>query len=492
MNAAMRRAARQERAYARSRRPINRWLQIAVVAGVLVLSALAAFITATDAVYWYLTLGASAAAVAAVVFMRRRDASPLGLVLILATAGMANLIALPTGTGSKLVLSLILSLAFTFMWLFNTFILNKHTMRLLASPLNAPVLAWCIVSVVAYVWSLLMRDSLLYVARSFTIVQVAALVVNILLPLQMLLIINTIGVLKYDEGVLWLKRMVYVVLAIAAFAIVGEILGLPFVNRFYANGIRGLFSMWAFVLAMALVLYDSSLNNFMRAVLLGIAGAWFYRDFVQHSGWLSGWLPMVVAGGVLAFLRSKRLFALTMVVVLIYIGLHWEELYLRIVVSNIEEGSMSRLDIWAMAMTHIKRHPLFGMGPAGYAAYYMTYNPLNARSTHNNLFDVVAQTGVIGFAVFIWLGVSVFAMAWKLTSSQKGEHTFEEGLAAAVTAGCVGGLAGMMLGDWVLPFAYNQTISGFDNAVFTWLLFGAAGALLALRTARDAGDGATA
>ncbi|MEJ2557924.1 MAG: hypothetical protein P8186_17195 [Anaerolineae bacterium] len=30
----------------------------------------------------------------------------------------------------------------------------------------------------------------------------------------------------------------------------------------------------------------------------------------------------------------------------------------------------------------------------------------------------------------------------------------------------------MMLGDWVLPFAYNQTIVGFDHSVYTWLFLG--------------------
>jgi hypothetical protein len=29
-----------------------------------------------------------------------------------------------------------------------------------------------------------------------------------------------------------------------------------------------------------------------------------------------------------------------------------------------------------------------------------------------------------------------------------------------------------MLGDWVLPFAYNQTIVGFDHSVYTWLFLG--------------------
>jgi hypothetical protein len=31
---------------------------------------------------------------------------------------------------------------------------------------------------------------------------------------------------------------------------------------------------------------------------------------------------------------------------------------------------------------------------------------------------------------------------------------------------------GMMLGDWMLPFAYNETIAGFDNAVLSWVMFG--------------------
>jgi hypothetical protein len=30
----------------------------------------------------------------------------------------------------------------------------------------------------------------------------------------------------------------------------------------------------------------------------------------------------------------------------------------------------------------------------------------------------------------------------------------------------------MMLGDWILPFAYNQTITGFDSAIFAWLMMG--------------------
>jgi O-antigen ligase len=112
------------------------------------------------------------------------------------------------------------------------------------------------------------------------------------------------------------------------------------------------------------------------------------------------------------------------------------------------------------------------MGPAGYAVYYMTYNPNDARSTHNNYFDVLAQTGIIGFGVFIWLMGTYVITGNRLRRVLAKRRNFEEAFAVATLAGCFGVLTAMMLGDWVLPFAYNQTISGFDNACFTWIFLG--------------------
>jgi hypothetical protein len=30
----------------------------------------------------------------------------------------------------------------------------------------------------------------------------------------------------------------------------------------------------------------------------------------------------------------------------------------------------------------------------------------------------------------------------------------------------------MAFGDWLVQFAYTQTIAGFDNAVYSWLFMG--------------------
>ena len=47
-----------------------------------------------------------------------------------------------------------------------------------------------------------------------------------------------------------------------------------------------------------------------------------------------------------------------------------------------------------------------------------------------------------------------------------------EALSAAALGGTIGCLVIMAFGDWLLPFAYTQTISGFSYTVYSWLFMG--------------------
>ena len=123
--------------------------------------------------------------------------------------------------------------------------------------------------------------------------------------------------------------------------------------------------MWAFTLAIALALIARDLPPWLRLGLLGLAGLWGWHYFFNLTVWLSGWLPMAISLGVLLFFYSKRLFVLFLIAGLAAVAWKFPEIYLRVVVANVEEGSTSRLEIWKMAMEHVIRHPLLGMGPAG-------------------------------------------------------------------------------------------------------------------------------
>lgn len=440
-----------------------------IIAGVLGASALVALVVASGRIDLLLVAGATLAGVAFLFWLRSSSQNNTGLLAIAGSAGLLNFFTLPTGSGSRLVLSLVITLGIVLLRLMDMVVVRK-SLRLAPSPLNAPVLAWAVVNIVSFGWSTLLRDPLVYVPPSFIVVQSAALLVNILLPLLILLVTNTVTEMR------WLRFLIWLILGIGAFAILSELLGLP-TWQVYFNGTRGLFGTWVVTLSLALALFDDEQPFWRRALLAGLAALWAWHFLFNLTVWLSGWFPMVVAVGVLLFFRSKPLFLLLALAALGLVLWNFSDIYLRVVIGNLEEGSGSRLDIWATAMSHVVRHPLLGMGPAGYAVYNMTYNPLDARSTHNNFFDITAQTGFIGLGFFLWLLAVIFFTGLRTLKLVPRQRGFAGALAAAVLAGTVAAAAAMMLGDWVLPFAYNQTISGFDNAAYTWLLFGAGAAL---------------
>ncbi|MCJ7823383.1 MAG: hypothetical protein MUP44_00635, partial [Anaerolineales bacterium] len=104
--------------------------------------------------------------------------------------------------------------------------------------------------------------------------------------------------------------------------------------------------------------------------------------------------------------------------------------------------------------------------------YYMTYYPTRAMATHNNYVDVIAQTGVLGLGFLCWMLAALIQTGVRLHRRLRRAGNLEESLANAALAGLTGSIVIMMFGDWLFPFAYTQTIAGFDYIVPTWLFLG--------------------
>jgi O-antigen ligase len=400
---------------------------------------------------------------AAIIYKLRRF--EYGLMAVLLAAGLINFFTLPTGRDSRLAISLLLSIILLLIWGLQLIYFPVTGVRLRPSPINKPLLIFVFINILSYVWSLLMRDVLLRIWSSFPLVQIAALVVNIGLPLMALLTANKI---KEEK---WLKAMMGIVIALAFINIALRIPNLPLIKAM-DSGTRGLFPMWAAVTAYSLALFHHGLKTWQRVALLVLVGLFAFHYFVQIRLWLSGWLPIFIALAVVTFFRSKKLFALLCLIILAAVVIRFDELYRTIFIANADEGGLQRFDMWAVNLRHIMHHPLFGMGPAGYAVYYMTYNPLTARSTHNNYFDIVAQVGIVGLVSFIIVLVAFGLIAYRTMKATRGRYDAMHAYAHAAFGGLIAVSVAMMLGDWVLPFAYNQTITGFDNAVFTWMMLG--------------------
>jgi O-antigen ligase len=292
------------------------------------------------------------------------------------------------------------------------------------------------------------------------VVQVASAVVMIMLPGAFLLMANHVAHLKL------LTYMVGLMLFAGAAALAGRFagIGLP-VNA------DGLFAMWVISFSVGLALFYRQLNWLVRGGLLALAAGWIYWAAGLNVGWLAGWLPGLVAVVVLSLRHSKRLVFAAAALILVLVILNLD--YWRVVVeAESAESGVTRLAAWQVNWQITREHLLLGTGPAGYAAYYMAYFPTNAMATHSNYIDILAQTGIIGFALLTWFLVALAWQGYHLCQRLKGRGDFVEGLANAALAGTIGVVVMMGFGDWLFPFAYTQTIAGFDYAVYNWLFMG--------------------
>lgn len=411
-----------------------------------------------------------------------------GILAIILTSGLIRF-RLPTGTESEIVASMIVSSGIVGLWLLQSIVIDKN-LHLKPAPTNKSLLVFMALCVVSYAWSNMFRDFMVQTWGSFPLVQLAALTVMLLLPAVFLVTSNVIEDTRWLQWITWLIIIIGT-LSVPVYELVWQFEVLPsshFLNWLFQT--HGLFAMWVTTLAYALALFDERLSLWLRCALLILAAAWVHWRLVIGETWVSGWAPMGLACIIVTLLRSKKLFVVLSIVGLLYI-LVFTNFADRVFSHAEASGSYERLDIWQVNIQHVLKHPVFGSGPAGYAVYYMTYNPNNARSTHNNLFDIVAQTGVTGFVCFIWFFVALGFLGYGLHRKLRQRRDFEEAFAVATFAGCIGAFGSMMLGDWVIPFAYNQTITGFDHSVYTWILLGGMVSLYHIVRARETGEAAS-
>ena len=154
---------------------------------------------------------------------------------------------LPTGTESRLVISLVLTSGLTAAWIIQMLINKK--IRIHPSPANFPLLGFSITVLISLAWSNIFRDPLVFTSRSFPIVQTASAIVMIMLPSAFLMTANFIDSIKD------LKYLTIVMLIAGGIGLVGRFMNLPLpVNT------DGLSAMWFIGLSISLVLFDRNLS----------------------------------------------------------------------------------------------------------------------------------------------------------------------------------------------------------------------------------------
>jgi len=379
------------------------------------------------------------------------------VVLALPIAALAVPYDVPTGTETRLPTALLLALGLWGIWLTSMVIRRRRDIA--PSLLNWPAFIFSAICCISLAWGIIWRDPILIDAPKFMFVQVASLL-TILVSIGATLLIG-----NYVRTEARLKYIVGVFIGCRTLIAITDLLHInqPFLND------RGLWGLWTVIPAYGLLIAQPKLRWYWRVLLIGVIGLTLYQTAVVNADWVSGWAPTIVALFAATFLHSKKAFvALLIVAVIVAYGA--SDFFTQVASDNIDDGSLQRLSLWEQNWRVVRAHWLFGTGPAGYALYYMTYYRDDARSTHNNYLDILAQFGFSGMLAWIWLALAGVYEGWRLTL--RAPPGFLRTMAIIATAGWIGAQASMFLGDWVLPFAYNQGVGGYKYTVYSWLFLG--------------------
>jgi hypothetical protein len=438
----------------------QRTVIISVLIMGLLLSTFTGALIAMDRMYIALFPVVIILGIGGIIFASQRS---LTIIRALPVIALAVPIALPTGTESKIPIVMALILMQCMLWIAS---MSFRGWRLQPSPLNRPMLIFCVVMLLAFVWGFVWRDPILWIWNSFPMVQAASLICYFASIGAALLVGNF---MTEERHLRWLMGCFVV---FGALMVVKTSLKIPL--EFLT--VKGLWALWFVAPAWALAIGHPKLKWYWRATLVALVGWCMFEVMIRDSGWISGWAPSLVAIACITLFHSRKLFLAILPVILVALALNWG-FFIQVFEADQKEGSAERVGLWEKNLSIVREHWLLGTGPAGYAVYNMTYFAEDARSTHNNYFDILAQFGTIGFVVWWWLALAGIFEGWHLI--QRAPPGFLRTLALAATGGWIAALVSMMLGDWVLPFAYNQTIGGFQYTVFSWLFLGS---LISIRT----------
>jgi O-antigen ligase len=214
---------------------------------------------------------------------------------------------------------------------------------------------------------------------------------------------------------------------------------------------------------------------------------WIFWAWNYVFVWKGGWVPALVGLVFLLWFKYRRFVTIGLVVAVIFVVTNWGVVQKNLLAVETTTGSDIRPLYWYYVIRMTSSSVLLGLGPANYAFYWRdpTFVPLSriaagwdkwnawgyAPPSHNMYVDVYAQTGLIGLGFFVWGIIAALLLAYRLRTR------FPAGFLQAYVYGVLCGFASLcissfLFADWLLPFVYNITITGFSHSVYSWLLLG--------------------
>ena len=132
------------------------------------------------------------------------------------------------------------------------------------------------------------------------------------------------------------------------------------------------------------------------------------------------YLAMLVIAAIMIFTNMRSLFTVILTVlsaILLVPDAVWNRL---MTVGKLDVSTLERLKVWQITVDLIVRRPLIGFGcGVQYVWSVMLANGIRAPHAHNLVLQVLAEGGIIGLILLLFLGFRVIQTAFALTSRKE-------------------------------------------------------------------------
>jgi hypothetical protein len=400
----------------------------------------------------------------------------IGLTLLVFSAATVPF-SLGTGTQSPINLAMMLLSMFTGLWLVRMVLTRQ--VRLVHSGLNFPLLAFLAAATLSWIGGALMLPQRVILPGNILIVQAGQFAVFALTVAAFLLAANH----QLSEGTLkaWTGFIVVVGILVVLYQImVGR--------RHTVVAWHGGLYMWPFVLLLAQMLFNPDMDRRLKALGLGALGLWGYWTVRLTMSWKGGWVPAVLAFGMMLLLKSPRLFLVAVILLgLVFLAIGPESVVASLLANEESSANPVRWHLWLDVFRMGTRSWLLGLGPATYEYYwqdpgfeslsYQYVSPFAFRSdnynppAHNMFADIFAQTGALGLFFLMWALIAALRLGLRVRKQPL--SGFQLGYVNAVLCGFAALIVvSFFLADWLIPYVYNVGLNGFPQSIYAWLLLG--------------------
>jgi hypothetical protein len=449
------------------------WLRWAIILAVLGLSAVGYQLA--QHLPWMFLVGAVGAFLFALLAFRDM---PLAITLLLLTSATTGF-TLGTGTATALPIGLLMTAGLVGVWVVRMLFFEKR-LYLKPAPVNTPWLLFLGAAVVSTAYGSLLWDWKLPPPQAnLPFVQVGQFALFALSFAAAWLTAHQ-NLSEKD-----LIRWTLIICIIVVLAMLYETLFRDF--RFRGIGVTGAVKNWAILLIGAQLLFNKNLSDKWRwAAIAGmlVFALWALRNL----DWKGGWMPAFIGLGLLLLFWSRKWTLAIAVLAAAVVLLQWESVFEALLLPEVDSLSTLRPLFWGDIFRMTARSPILGLGLVNYMFYWAdpsfvptarlaagweVWNQWGfAPPSHNLFVDVYAQTGLLGLGLFLW---GLVAILYVLIKTMR--RTPPRGFTRAFTTAALCGFISVLIGsfffaEYLVPFVYNLTITGFSHSVYSWVLLG--------------------